>query len=112
MFFYFSDMAEHINIGDTITLTTNYGKFRGTVYRFDKMPNSEFSLKMTKVVEVNDENSIIPAHRFWKHEISDIQIDARVKTSPEKLGKQQWTTDNLPTEEPVKTVGKCFDWFT
>merc|ERR1719454_79144 len=87
-------MAEHINEGDKLKLTTSYGVFSGTVHKLDKRPNADFSLKLINVTDVDAPEPFIPSHRFWKWEIKNIEIVSRVKTSPEKIAKQQWTTDN------------------
>ena len=45
-------MSENVNIGDTLIVTTGYGRFKGEVYKLNKMANDDFSLKMIKVFDV------------------------------------------------------------
>ena len=45
-------MSENVNIGDTLIVTTSYGRFKGEVYKLNKMANNDFSLKLIKVYDV------------------------------------------------------------
>ena len=49
---YFIEMSENVNIGDTLIVTTSYGRFKGEVYKLNKMANNDFSLKLIKVYDV------------------------------------------------------------